>query len=160
MEQRDGHMHKKYLKTKDFPDNIQAAELALPAPGKPTVEGTFGIHGQEKKIKVLFTMAENTADKIVLRATWTLNIGDFGIKHQSSWWWKMDKELKMGSNGSHEKEVKQRRLHLVQGLALVLGFGLVSASEALIRNSLPRVIPAVPAVTTRPMAALWPMLTV
>ena len=97
MEQRDGHMYKKYLKTKDFPDvTFKAAELALPAPGKSkTVEGTFGIHGQEKKIKVLFTMAENTTDKIVLKATWTLNIGDFGIKQPKFMVVKMDKELKM-----------------------------------------------------------------
>ena len=97
MDQRDGHMYKKYLKTKDFPMvTFKAAELALPAPGKSkTVEGTFGLHGQEKNLKVLFTLAENTADKIVLKATWTLNIGDFGIKQPKFMVVKMDKELQM-----------------------------------------------------------------
>ena len=97
MDQRDGHMYKKYLKTKDFPMvTFKAAELELPAPGKSKqVEGTFKIHGQEKNLKVLFTMSENTPDKISLSATWTLNIGDFGIKQPKFMVVKMEKELQM-----------------------------------------------------------------
>ena len=97
MDQRDGHMYKKYLKTKDFPMvTFKASELELPAPGKSkTVEGTFGIHGQEKVLKVLFTMVESAADKMVLKATWTLNIGDFGIKQPKFMVVKMEKELQM-----------------------------------------------------------------
>ena len=97
MEQRDGHMYKKYLETKDYPMvTFKAAELELPAPGKSKqIEGTFKLHGQEKVLKVLFTMAENTADKIVLKATWMLNIGDFGIKRPKFMVVKMEKELQM-----------------------------------------------------------------
>ena len=40
-------------------------------------------------------MVENAADKMVLNATWTLNIGDFGIKQPKFMVVKMDKELQM-----------------------------------------------------------------
>ena len=97
MKQRDGHMYKKYLKTKTYPlVTFKATEVELPAPGKSKIlEGTFGIHGQEKAIKVLLIASEVTADKIAFTATWTLNIGDFGIKQPKFMVAKMEKELKM-----------------------------------------------------------------
>ena len=97
MDQRDGHMYEKYLETKAFPlVTFKAVELQLPAPGKSKqVEGTFGVHGQEKNLKVLFAVTENTPEKIVLTATWVLNIGDFGIKRPKFMVVKMEKELQM-----------------------------------------------------------------
>jgi len=97
MEQRDGHMYKKYLETKTFPAvTFKVAEIPLPAPGKSKlVDGTFAAHGKEKNLKVLLILSESTADKIAFKATWTLNIGDFDIKQPKFMVVKMDKELQM-----------------------------------------------------------------
>jgi polyisoprenoid-binding protein YceI len=97
MDQRDGHMYKKYLDTKTFPVvTFKVAEVALPAPGKSKIlEGTFALHGKEKVIKVLLITSEVTADKVSFTATWALNIGDFDIKQPKFMVVKMDKELQM-----------------------------------------------------------------
>jgi polyisoprenoid-binding protein YceI len=97
MDQRDGHMYKKYLETKTFPVvTFKAAGVVLPAPGKSKIlEGTFAIHGKEKVLKVLLIASEVGADKIAFKATWALNIGDFGIKQPKFMVVKMDKEIQM-----------------------------------------------------------------